>query len=203
MPNNGVAMKRIEFMLAMVAVVVAFAMGAAAQSESVGDRARAMRKEKRPPAKKVYTNDNLPTSASISVVGPLAQANPDEKAAAKPQDESEKQVQKETKTEDKAEEKNAPEDEQGWRDRFSEQKRKISDLGRELDVLQREYQLLITNYYADAGSKLRDEKKWADEDARYRTEIADKQKQIEEAQAQLQDMAEQARQAGMPSSVSE
>ncbi len=191
-------MRRIECMLAVSAVLLASAMGAAAQSESLGDYARAVRKEKRLPAKKVYTNDNLPTTASVSVVGPAAEST-EGKPAAKPQDEKEKQAQKESKTA----ETQAPQDEQGWRDQLSAQKKKISDLEHELGLLQREYKLRVADYYADAGSQLRDQKKWAEEDAKYRADIAEKQKQVEEAKARLQDMEEQARKAGMPSSVSE
>lgn len=191
-------MKRIGFMLTLSAVLLTCAIEVTAQSESLGDQVRAIRKQKRKPATKVYTNDNLPTSASISVVGPIAEGSTDEKPAAKPQDENEKHVQKENKSEEKK-----PLDEQAWRDQFSEQKKKISDLEHELDVLQREYRLQITNYYADAGSKLRNERAWAEEDATFRTNIAEKQKQIEDAKAQLQDMVEQARKAGMPTSVSE
>jgi F0F1-type ATP synthase membrane subunit b/b' len=50
---------------------------------------------------------------------------------------------------------------------------------------------------------LRNERAWAEEDATFRTNIAEKQKQIEDAKAQLQEMVEQARKAGMPTSVSE
>jgi len=199
-------MKRIEFMLAVSAVVLASAIGAAAQSESLGDQARAVRKEKRPPAKKSYTNDNLPTAASISVVGPLAESS-EEKLAAKPPEEKPKPegqqnpVQKENKASEN--EKREPQDEQEWRDQIAGQNKKISDLEHELDLLQREYKLMVADYYADAGTQLRDQKKWTDEDAKYRADIAAKQKQVEEAKTQLQDMEEQARKAGMPSSVAE
>ena len=195
-------MRRIGFMLAVGAVVVASALGAAAQSESLGDYARAVRKEKRPPAKKVYTNDNLPSTASISVVGPPA-PSPEEKPAAKPQDEKSKPDKDKDQKGSKTSENKAPQDEQGWRDQLDSQKKKIADLEHELDLLQREYKLRVADYYGDAGNQLRDPKKWAEEDAKYRTDLADKQKQIEEAKAQLQDLEEQARKAGMPSSVSE
>jgi len=191
-------MRRIGFMLAVGAVVVASAVGAAAQSESLGDYARAVRKEKRPPAKQVYSNDNLPTSASISVVGSPTEST-QEKPADKPQDEKQKQPPKDSK----AEETKAPQDEQGWRDQLSEQKKKVSDLEKELDLLQREYKLQVADYYADAGTQLRDSKKWAEEETKFRADIAEKQKQLDEAKAKLQDTEEQARKAGMPSSVSE
>ena len=195
-------MKRIAFMLAVTAVVATMAMAAAAQDSSLGDYARAVRQEKRPPAKKLYTNDNLPTTASISVVGSTA-TNPEEKPAAKPQDEKPKADKDKDQNESKTTENKAPQDEQGWRDQLNAQKKKIADLDRELDLVQREYKLRVTEYYADAGNQLRDPKKWAEEDAKYRNDIADKQKQAEEAKTQLQDMEEQARKAGMSSSVSE
>jgi predicted RNase H-like nuclease (RuvC/YqgF family) len=191
-------MRRIECMLALSAVILVSAMGAGAQSQSLGDYARALRKEKRPPAKQVYTNDNLPTSASISVVGPPA-ASAEEKPAAKPPEAKEKQAEKPGKTS----EEQAPQDEQGWRDAISAQKKKVADLEHELDLLQREYKLQIADYYADAGTQMRDQRKWEQDDAKYQADIAQKQKQIQEAQAQLQDLKEQARKAGMPSSISE
>lgn len=195
-------MKRIEFMLAVIAVVVATAMAAAAQAGSLGDYARAVRTEKRPPAKKVYTNDNLPSTASISVVGPPP-ASTEEKPAAKPQDEKPKADKDQDQKEGKSSENKAPRDEQGWRNQLDAQKTKIADLTRELDLLQREYKLRVADYYADAGTQLRDPKKWAEEDAKYRADVAEKQKQLEEAKAQLQDMEEQARKAGVSSSSSE
>jgi predicted RNase H-like nuclease (RuvC/YqgF family) len=169
-------------------MVVASALAATAQSESLGDYARAMRKQKRPPAKMVYTNDNLPTTTTISVVGqpPLTT---EESPAAGPQDEKAKTEPKEDKT-----------SEAKAQDQISQQKKKIADLEHELDLLQREYKLQVANYYADAGTQLRDQKNWSDQEAKYRADIADKQKQIDEAKAQLQEMQEQARQADAQSS---
>jgi hypothetical protein len=193
--REQVAMKRIELVLAVFAVMVMMAMAAAGQSDSLGDYARAVRSEKHPPAKKVYTNDNLPSTASISVVGPPP-ASPEEKPAAKPQDDKSKsdkaKDQKETKTSE-----NAPQDEQGWRDRLTAQKKQLADMEHELDLMQREYKLRVADYYADAGTQLRDQKKWADDDAKYRADITDKQKQIEDAKVQLADLEEQARKAGV------
>jgi len=191
-------MRRIEFMLAAGAVVLASALGAAAQSESLGDAARAARKEQRPPAKKVYTNDNLPTSASISVVGPpKEEAEP--KPAAQPSEEKQKPPQKDGKAEDKK----ASQGEQGLSDQMSEQKKKVAELEKELDLLHREHKLQVADYYADAGTQLRDPKKWTAEDTKFRDDIADKQKQLDDAKTHLQDTEEQARKAGMPSPASE
>lgn len=193
-------MRRVEFVLAVSLAVVASVMGAAAQSDSLGDYARAVRKEKRPPAKKTYTNDNLPTSASISVVG-NPQAAAEEEPAAKAQDSKQKpdKAQKEEKTG----EAKPPQDEAEWREQLAAQKKQIGNLEHELDLLKREYNLQVADYYGNAGNQLLDPKKWLDQEQKYRSDIADKQQQIEDAKSQLQDMEEAARKAGMPSSVSE
>jgi len=189
-------MRRIGYMLAVSALVLVSALAAVAQQESLGDYARAARKEKRPPAKMVYTNDNLPTTTTISVVGPppaITEENPgaaEEKPAAKPQDEKAKAEQKEGKTS----ENKAPQNEQEWQDQMSAQKKKIVDLEHDLDLAQREYKLQVAQYYADAGTQLRDQKAWAEQEAKFRADFADKQKQIDEAKAGLQDMEEQQRQ---------
>ena len=189
-------MKRIEFILALVVVAALTAMAASAQQDSLGDYARAVRSEKHPPAKKVYTNDNLPSNATISVVGQPA-PSPDEKPAAKPEDDKAKTDKGKDQKETKTSESGAPQDEQGWRDRIAAQKKQLADMEHELDLMQREYKLRVAEYYADAGTQLRDQKKWADDDAKYRSDITDKQKQIEDAKVQLQDLEEQARKAGV------
>jgi len=186
-------MTRIGCKLGVSVVVVASALAAVAQSGSLGEYARAVRLEKRLPAKKVYTNDNLPTTTTISVVGPSATA--EEKAAEKPLDE--KPEQKETKTP----ENKASQGEQAWQDQISAQKKRIADLERELYLTQREYKLQVANYYADAGTQLRDQKNWADQETKFRADIADRQAQINEAKAQLQDLEEQARKEGVSGSA--
>ena len=199
-------MRRIGYMLATSAVVAVCALGAVAQEESLGDAARAARKEKRPPAKMVYTNDNLPTNTIISVVGPPPVAEekpaadekpaPAEKAPAKLSDDKDKEkpALKEGEKETKAAETKTLQTEQEWQDLMSAQKKKIAELEHELDLDQREYKLQVAQYYADAGTQLRDQKDWADREVKFRADIADKQKQIDEAKAGLKDLEEQQRQ---------
>lgn len=190
-------MRRIEFMLAIGAVVVASALGAAAQSESLGDAARAARREPRPPAKKVYTNDNLPTSASISVVGaPPAEEAEQQPATRPPEEKAKPAAATAAAKETKAEEKKAAQPQAGSPEQIAAQKDRIASLEKELDLLQREYKLQVADYYADAGNQLRDPKTWTENETKFRADIADRQKQIEEAKSQLQDMEEQARHAG-------
>ena len=76
-------------------------------------------------------------------------------------------------------------------------------LTRELDVSQREYQLRAAAFYADAGNRLRNSGTWDKEDADYKQQISQKQKALDDAKQQLDDLQEQARKAGAPSSVRE
>jgi len=192
--------------LAVSVVMLASATLAAAQNESLGDYARAARKEKRPAAKLVYTNDNLPTSTTISVVGPplASEEKPaaEEKLAAKPSEDKEKSAPKEAK-EIKPSETPAPQNEQGSQDQIAAQKKTVADLAHELDLLQREFKLQVANYYADAGNELRDQKNWLDQETKFKSDIADKQKQLDDAKTQLQEMEEQARKAAPSGSLTE
>jgi len=74
-------------------------------------------------------------------------------------------------------------------------------LTRELDVLQREYQIRAAAMYADVGNRLRNSAAWDKQDADYKQQIADKQKALDDAKQKLDDMDEQARKAGVPNSM--
>ncbi len=74
---------------------------------------------------------------------------------------------------------------------------------RELDVLQREYQIRAAAMYADAGNRMRNSADWDKQDAQYKQQIADKQKALDDAKQKLEDIQEDARKAGTPSSVRE
>ena len=89
-----------------------------------------------------------------------------------------------------------------WEDKIDAQKAQIDLLGRELDVLQREYQIRAAAMYADVGNRMRNQADWDKQDAQYKQQIADKQKAVDEAKQKLDDMQEEARKAGAPASVS-
>jgi hypothetical protein len=190
--------------------------------QSLGDYARQIRKEPDAKAKpKVFDNDNLPKSDKLSIVGT---------PAAPPSDKSEEAKAEESKPEESAAEgtkagaegkptadktaaqsaTKAPDDEatrqaaiKQWTDKLTAQKQQIDLLSRELDVVQREYQIRAAAMYADAGNRLRNQTDWDKQDAQYKQQIADKQKSLEEAKQKLADMQEEARRAGMPNSVLE
>jgi hypothetical protein len=166
----------------------------AAQTESLGDYARHVRKEKstEPPATKTFTNDNLPKDDTLSVVGKPEPA-PTARTPVEPAEKTDAKAPASAADQQKANDQ--------WKQKISGQKDQIDLLSRELDVLQREYRLRAAAFYADAGNRLRNAGAWDKEDAQYKQQIADKQKALDAAKKQLDDMQEQARKAGAPSSV--
>jgi hypothetical protein len=163
----------------------------AGDQSSLGAYARKIRKDPGTKARpKVFDNDNLPTDDKLSVVGPKPAANATiadntDNNAAKPDDE---QAKKQAAWKQ-------------WQDKLSGQKDQIDLASRELDVLQREYGLRAAAMYADAGDRLRNEGQWDKQDAEYKQKIADKQKAVDDAKQKLTDMQEEARKAGVPSSM--
>lgn len=157
----------------------------AAAGQSLGDYARQQRAQKpTTTSAKVYTNDNLPTSGSLSEVGP-----PPTSA-------------KETAVSEKADQKAAQEKsklEGEWRTKIAEQKNSISTLQRELDALIGENKQRVaskqgTEYlYKSPGANAADK-------AKYQGDIDAKQKELDDAKQKLEDMREQLRRAGLPTS---
>jgi hypothetical protein len=192
---------------------------AGASGTSLGDYARHMRKNSASNEKpKVFDNDNLPKDDKLSIVGTPSDASSsqasddssgsnsgagDNKGSADakaPADSKSGDQSSAEKPKDQAEKEAAAKQ---WEDKISAQKDAIDLDSRELDVLQREYQLRAAAFYADAGNRLRNQAAWDQEDAKYKEQIADKQKTLGDAKQKLDDMQEEARKAGMPSSVSQ
>jgi hypothetical protein len=206
-------MKRITYVwFAGVILAGVMAPSASAQDSTaqqpLGDYARAVRKDKKPATAKKFDNDNMPVDDKLSVVGGAgASADSDKsQAAANGGDTS----QSDKKADDKppsVQPGESKEDRQktydSWKDRLTDQKAKVDLLNRELDVEQREYQLRAASMYADAGNRLRNSGAWDKEDADYKQKIAEKKKAADTAKQELDDMQEDARKAGVPSSVRE
>jgi len=184
---------------------------------SLGDYARQVRKDPGTKAKpKVFDNDNLPREDKLSVVGqtpatagtPSTEAKTPETASTAPAAGEAKAV-----TDAKAPSTGAgkaPDDEAAkqaawkqWGDKLAAQKDQIDLVTRELDVLQREYQIRAAAMYADVGNRLRNSADWDKQDTQFKQQIADKQKALDDAKQKLEDMQEEARKAGVPASVRE
>jgi hypothetical protein len=198
-------MKRIAYLLAILVAAATFAGPLRAQqTESLGDYARTIRKEKdkQPPTSKKYDNDNLPRNDSLSVVGNAPEQPADNAAAAnteQPSAEAAPATAPAASAPSAAAEQQKTND--SWKERIADQKNQIELMSRELDVMQREYRLRAAAFYADAGNRLRNSGAWDKEDAQYKQQIAAKQKAIDAAKQQLSDLQEQARKAGVPSSA--
>jgi chromosome segregation ATPase len=146
---------------------------------------------------KVFDNDNLPTTDKLSIVGAQPPANA---GVATPADADKAAAEaKAASSEDDQAKKQAVW--KSWKDKLTAQKDSIDLASRELDVLQREYQLRAAAMYADAGNRLRNSGQWDKQESEYKQKIADKQKTVEDAKQKLEDMQEEARKAGVPSSM--
>ena len=216
--KNGIGI----VLLLGLAAMPAGAQSGSSTGQSLGDYARQIRKEPDAKAKpKVFDNDNLPKDDKLSIVGT---------PAAPPSDKSEEAKAEESKPEESAAEgtkagaeakpgedktaaqgaTKAPDDEAAkqaaikqWTDKLTAQKQQIDLLGRELNVVQREYQIRAAAMYADAGNRLRNQADWDKQDAQYKQSIADKQKALDDAKQKLTDLQDEAHRAGVPNSVLE
>lgn len=200
-------MKRIAYVwFAGVFLTGMLVTPAAAQSQPLGDYARAARKEKKPPAGKQYDNDNLPRTDKLSVVGKVSADSGGQTAGgeatgetqATNNDQSQMAAQPDDSAQ-KADDRQKGYDE--WKKKIATQKDQVDLLTRELDVMQREYRLRAAAFYADAGNRLRSSGTWDKEDKQYKQQVAEKQKALDAAKKQLEDLKEQARKAGAPSSA--
>jgi hypothetical protein len=183
---------------------------------SLGDYARQVRKDPGGKATpKVYDNDNLPKQDKLSVIGQKPTPTSDNTAdttsaqsgSAAPDNRDKSGTGEKVPLNSEAK---GPEDEatkqaaaKQWGDKIAAQKEQIDLVGRELDVLQRDYQIRAAAMYADAGNRMRNEANWDKQDAQYKQQIADKQKALDDAKQKLDDLQEDARKAGAPTSVSE
>lgn len=211
-------------MITTVAVSgIAGAQTQASSSPSLGDYARAVKKTKSPEKNsgKVYDNDNLPNSSSLSVVGqttttdaeqekdkdPGSQAKEGDKTAdgktADGKSETDKKGDKaaQLKAGQGAEERQKAL--AAWKAKLDEQKSQVSLLTRELDVLQREHDIKATEFNGDTARRVQNPSGFAAEDAKYKKQIAEKQKAVDAAKGKLSEMQEEARKSGAPNSVAE
>jgi hypothetical protein len=202
-------MKRTMYTVLVIGLFTVLLGSLAAQSsppapdQPLGDYARKVHKDtdaaKAKP--KVFDNDNLPKDDKLSVVG----QQPTDESNAAPSD----SAAKSGTDKDAAKPATAGDDDQakkqaawkGWQDKLAGQKEQIDLASRELDVLQREYQLRAAEMYADVGNRLRNSAQWDKQEAEYKQKIADKQKAVEDGKQKLEDMQEDARKAGVPAAM--
>jgi hypothetical protein len=159
-----------------------------ASAQSLGDYARAARKNKDNaevvPASRQFDNDNLPTDAQLSVVGPPADSAASDKPANGP-----------SAAVDPAAERQKAADE--LNKKIEEQRVKVDALNHELDLVQREYRLRAAEMYSDPTNRLHNPAEWQSDDAKFKADIDTKQKALDTAKSDLDSMQEQAHKAGI------
>ena len=155
-----------------------------AQQDSVAEAARKAREKEKtaPPAKKTYTNDNVPAlrSNQISVLAPnenaVKDAAPD---TGKPADKKPEPAK----------------DEAYWRKRFVDARLKLDLAQKDLDVSQRELNLLQTQYYADPNKAL--QQQLTRDDINAKTDKVDEKKaEVAKLTQAIEDLKDEMRRAG-------
>jgi hypothetical protein len=228
--NEEMDMKRIASATAIAVLFTALTGAVAfAQNAPLGDYARQARKQRQQaaPPVKTYDNDTIPRDDKLSVVGqapetPDASVPVNSEAAAEAAKAAGKSEAGAASDQKPAETNPAPQSASGedkkpaadaqaekqkmfkdWQTKIAAQQAQIDELAKDLDLTTREYRLRAATFYADAGNRLRNAGQWDKEDAQFKEQIADKQKKLEDAKQALEDLREQARKAGVPSSMRE
>ena len=154
------------------------------QTASVADAARKARANKtKDQAKsvKVFTDEDIPNlKGVVSVVGaqPEPEAKPgDAPAAAKPAAAA------------------PANDEATWRGRFAEARKKLADDSKELDILQREFNLKQQQYYSDPNVALREQNS-RDDLKGDQAQIDAKKTAVDKDKQAISDLEEELRKAG-------
>lgn len=163
--------------------VMLFAAGAWAQ-QTLGEIARQNRAKKKPASTVRLDDDNMPRTLTSN-----------------PEDDTKKDADKPATSDKEKDKKEAAEADKAKNDKLADQikaqKEEISKLQRELDIVQREQRLRAAAFYADAGTRLRDQGKFAEDSRKEQSEIDTKKQALDAAQQKLADLQEQARKAGL------
>lgn len=177
-------MKKILLSFFLVSMAVTVAVG----QQSLGDAARQARTQKKAPATIVIEGEGVPplhsTPSSDSPSANSAASSTAENKATNPSQpkKSASELEKQKSSE--------------WTAKIEAQKKNIELLQRELDVIQREQRLRAAAFYADAGTQMRDQTKYADDSRKEQEQIDTKKKALDDAQQKLADLQEEARKAG-------
>jgi chromosome segregation ATPase len=167
------------------------------QSDSLGDAARKARAQKKDPSKpaKVFTNEDVGSlKGTISVIGnepargtgtdKAAEKNDDKKPAngadAKPTDVAKKEQAK---------------DEPYWRAKFAAARKTLAEDTKELDILQREFNLKQEQYSQDPNWAMHEQNSRADIN-KTQSEIDTKKQDIDKDKQAISDLEDELRKAG-------
>lgn len=153
-----------------------------AQTQSLAEAARKIREKKKAQgqtAPKVYTNDNIPTTGGVSVIGAVQDTSTSQAANAEGGQEAQ----------------STGCNEECWRGKFAQARKQLADAEKELDILQRELNLKQTQYYSDP-QKAMNEQHQRTEINEHRAKIDAKQAEVAAMKKAIDDLETELRQAG-------
>lgn len=174
------------------------------QSDSLGDAARKARAQKKEPSKpaKVFTNEDIGgLRGTISVIGnepapAAASGKTGEKADdKKPANGADAKTTNGTDAKDANAKKEQPKDEPYWRARFAATRKILAQDTKELDILQREFNLKQEQYSQDPNWAMHEQNTRADIN-KTQSEIDNKKQDIDRDKQALSDLEDELRKAG-------
>ena len=170
-------------------------------SQSLGDaarRARAQKKDSGKPAK-VFTNEDMGgLKGTISVIGnEPAPASATDSTAEKTDNTAQKTDDKKLANgaDGKDAKKDAAKDEGYWRAKFAAARKALADDTKELDILQREFNLKQEQFYQDPNSAMHEQYSRGDLN-KTQNEIDAKKQDIEKDKQALADLEDELRKSG-------
>ena len=172
------------------------------QSDSLGDAARKARAQKKDPSKpaKVFTNEDVGSlKGTISVIGNEHALGTGTDKAAEKNDDKKPANGADAKPTNGADVKDAKKeqakDEPYWRAKFAAARKTLADDTKELDILQREFNLKQEQYSQDPNWAMREQNSRADIN-KTQSEIETKKQDIEKDKQALSDLEDELRKAG-------
>jgi hypothetical protein len=172
------------------------------QSDSLGDAARKARAQKKDPSKpaKVFTNEDVGSlKGTISVIGNEPAPGTGAFKTAEKNDDKKPANGADAKATNGADLKDAkkeqPKDEPYWRAKFAAARKTLAEDTKELDILQREFNLKQEQYSQDPNWAMREQNSRADIN-KTQSEIETKKQDIEKDKQALSDLEDELRKAG-------
>ncbi len=189
-------------------IVLVISMGACTLlAQSLGEVARESRNARHPRAKRVVTNDEIPSVDTMRAAPAAAKTDAaegaegsDDKAKPKPESKagSEKDAAKAPEPGSAASELAKKDEEQKeWSSRFSFQREKISLQERELKLAEQEFQQKQIAHMGDVNARVNNQQQYAEAERLDREELAQKQQKLNAEREKLNGMQEEARHAGV------
>ena len=158
------------------------------QSSLADAAAKARAQKKATTAKHVYTNDDIAAPEPAP-----AAADAKDGAGADAKGDKDKDKDKKDAKADAA--KN-----DALKAKIADLQKSITDQQKDISLMEREHQIKTAEYYADAGTQLRTSGQWFVDEQKYQDDLAAKKKALSDAQTSLDNLNEQARKAGVPTS---